>query len=55
MIAAHSSRHQPAPRRTLLAKLLLTGIEWTDANQWAPALGITLTGLIFAYLKETFL
>jgi hypothetical protein len=49
MITARTTTQaaEPAPRRDLVGKLLLTGMDWTNANPWFGIVGAVLT--IIAY------
>jgi len=54
MIAARTTTHQaePAPRRDLVGRLLLTGIEHTDARPWIGGVGMALVYVLFVALEQ---
>jgi len=54
MIAARTTTQAaaPAPRRDLVGKLLLTGIEHTDACPWIGAAGLVAMIVVAGVLEQ---
>ena len=54
MIAARTTTQaaEPAPRRDLVGKLLLTGIGYTDARPWIGAAGLVLMYVLAGVLEQ---
>ena len=54
MIAARTTIHaaEPAPRRDLVGKLLLTGIEWTDQRPGLMFAGMGVCWVLCVLLEN---
>ncbi|WP_323141314.1 hypothetical protein [Massilia phyllosphaerae] len=54
MIAARTTTQAaaPAPRRDLVGKLLLTGIEYSDARPWIGAAGLIAMYVLAGVLEQ---
>ena len=54
MIAARTTTQaaDPAPGRDLVGRLLLTGIEHTDARPWLAGVGMAAVYVLFVLLQQ---
>jgi hypothetical protein len=55
MTTTHLTHRQEPARRDFIGRLLLTGIEYTDARPYIGFVGAIVTGLIFAVIKWRFM
>lgn len=45
--------HQSAPRRSLLDRLLLDGMAWTDARSWFGFVGLAAMIVLMGVLEQS--